>query len=179
MTIENKEVQIDAYGIQLTKEDIKLIEKILDTIKKNYTGTISSNIIDIGIEEYSATPRALIFGRFVEEQMAEKIEDSRVWVFPDVKKLHKKPENKEQRDIATTRIQSVIEDLAYEIIEEEVVEEEKEETELYVEKNGTTFGKIADICITEKEAEYLRKIKDLLAGSKIVIKKGDITIEVE
>lgn len=53
--------------------------------------------------------------------------------------------------------------------------------ENYVEKNNVKLGNsdIVDIKITEKEADYLNKIKNLLGGSKIILTKGDIKIEVE
>jgi len=178
-----------AHGIHLTKEDISLVNKLIETIKKNYTGTIELEIIDIGTmeieqQEYKPKSHALIFGKFIEEQVISHIENYNVttWGFPDIKKLHKKPENEASRSLATERIKYIIESLVYSVVDkvtDVLAEDTKEETEVVVKKNETTFGKIADICITEKEAEYLKRVKDLLGGSKIVIKKGDITIEVE
>ena len=51
----------------------------------------------------------------------------------------------------------------------------------YIEKNKIKLGNtsICDIKITEKEAEYLKKIKDLLDGSKIIITKGDLKLEIQ
>ena len=44
---------------------------------------------------------------------------------------------------------------------------------------GITVGGLgADIIITEKEAEHLKKVKDLLGGGKMVITKGNLRIEV-
>lgn len=58
---------------------------------------------------------------------------------------------------------------------------EEEEVHTYVETpKGITVGGIgAMIEITEKEAEHLKKIRDILGGGKMVIQKGDLRIEVE
>lgn len=190
MNLITKPIKFYAHGIHFTKEDIALVNKLVETIRKNYIGSIELEIVDIGtieIEEQDYDAHnisiALIFGKFIEEQTENHLKNLKIpiWTFPDIKKIHKKPENETTREIATLKIKEIIESLAYEIIEEKIIETKEEliSTHMTVEKNGTTFGKIADICITEKEAEYLKRIKDLLAGSKIVIKKGDITIEVE
>jgi len=51
--------------------------------------------------------------------------------------------------------------------------------ETFVEKDNISVGIGADIEITEKDAEYLKKIRDLLGGGKMVITKGELRIEVE
>jgi len=55
----------------------------------------------------------------------------------------------------------------------------KTETEVYVEHQGVTFGPGGDINITEEEAEYLKKIKDIIGGGTVTITKGNIKLKIE
>jgi hypothetical protein len=168
--------EIDVYGSNFTKEDLSLIKKIMKSITKE--ADINYTIFDIATLDLSQEiiNPTVIFGYFTKSQITIK-EDVVSWCLPDIKKLHNKEENKKDRESANKIVEKIKQDLDNENLNKE---EEKEEIpqEECVKLGDYSFGKIADICITEKEAEYLNRIKTILNGSKIIIKKGDITIEV-
>jgi hypothetical protein len=167
----------NVYGTNLTKEDISLIKKMMGTLKKDDV-PVQYTIIDVATTEEGkeVNKESIIFGMFVKSQI-EIIEDIETWTLPDIKKLHNKEDNKDFRKSAQKIFAEIQEYLQRDTVEE--AKEEPSKQENFVEYKGYKFGEIGDIIITEKEAEHLNKIKSLLNGSKMVIKKGDITIEVE
>jgi len=171
-------MKIYVYGLSLMKDELKVITGILGGVKKRVEKELEFDIIDLmSNNESEANYPCIIFGKQVLNQLtipSEEEELMDIWMFPSITNLVKKDKE------ATIKTKEMIEKVATYLNGNTEIKEVKadEPTTLCVEKKGTTFGIIADIMITEKEAEYLKRIKDLLDGSKIVIKKGDITIEV-
>ena len=61
-----------------------------------------------------------------------------------------------------------------------VIDRIKMKQSICIEQNGVTVGlKDTDIQIMPEELEYINKLKTLLKGSKVIITKGDLKIEVE
>jgi len=96
------------------------------------------------------------------------------WILPSLSKLEDKKINYDYRKKALDTIDAAVISLS---TSNPI---ETQEVKKVVEAKDKTFGEVdTDFIITEREAEYLKKIKDLLDCSKIVISKGDVRIEIE
>lgn len=91
--------------------------------------------------------------------------------FPTLELLFPEPQNKQFRQGAYETL---------EMVAEATKREKEPEAKLVVESpEGHTIGKEdADFKMSEKELEYARKIRDLIPGCSITIKKGDKQIKV-
>jgi hypothetical protein len=166
------------YGMGMVKEDLQIVNGIIKAIKKRLDEPIDFEIIDLmSTNDIEVEYPCIIFGKNVLMQLDASEKRNDIWIFPALSSLKPKEENKERRKEGSQLVLEIAEYLNHG--EKEISETTlSEKQEAYVEKEEIKFGKIKDICITEEEAEYLNKIKNLLNGSKIVIKKGEITIEV-
>ena len=84
--------------------------------------------------------------------------------------------NKKSKVDAWWGIKKLADDISVSLMKSKPVEDP---VQISVEKDNISFGIGANIEITEQEANYLKKIRDLLGGGKMVITKGDLRIEVE
>jgi hypothetical protein len=163
---------IEFYGYKLTKDDISIMEKMESFLKQASGKTVIVHPIDVlqYDQPINLSPNGVSFGT----QLKRFSNGNCNWQLPDIKKLYPNGDQKLRKEAM-----NILQSLANHIKQNEEDLQPKEEQEIYVEKNGIKFGELGQIQITEKEAEHLRNIKEILGGVKIVIKKGDITIEVE
>lgn len=96
------------------------------------------------------------------------------WMLPELSKLVANKENIAARAAAAEQIKTIGQELKV------YVEKLLAAAQIHIETpEGITIGLAnTDIMITESEADYLKRLKDLLGGSKMVITKGDLRIEV-
>ena len=104
---------------------------------------------------------------------------SKLWLMPLVSALVPSDDNVDSRREGLKLIKEMAPELD-KVILSTVAKANEEPIETFVEKDGVTIGQAGvDIEITEAEAKYLKRIKDLLGGGKMVVTKGDLRIEVE
>ena len=85
------------------------------------------------------------------------------------------PENKANKFAANKKIEELVK-----VYKAHKSKETEKEIAFVETKEKITIGEEdTDIKITKQELEYLEKLKQLLSGSKMVIIKGDLRIEVE
>jgi len=165
---------INVFLWKASKEDIVLANKIILAIGSQAGIKLSAKTDDLSVVEAATqleTP-CLSFGDMANRQYSTSGSN---WVLPDISKLRNIPENTSIRHEAFQKMKEIGEQLVV------IAEQEREPTNSHVEMaNGVTVGKTCtDISISKEEASYLKQLKELLGGSKIVITKGDTRIEVE
>lgn len=171
---------ISAYGIKLIKEDFEVIKKLSKFLSKEFNEEIEIELKDvIHYENLIISKNEVLFGSIAYIEAFVKTIETK-WILPDIKSLRK--DSSKRKEVSTIlkeyinlyKRQSIIPETKEQVIEEEI--------ETFVEKNEVKFStnkSIEGIILTEKEIENLLKLKQLLNGSKIIIRKGDISIEVE
>jgi len=156
---------------KMTSNQEELLKLLLQVIKDSLEEKIIP-IDDLSSVEPQPADYIIYFGAMA-GKYADEIKKKQIWELPDLCELENKPENKAMRKRAFEKLKAIIE-----FIKNDTAIEEKKicvETE-----DKVTIGRInSDICITEQEAKYLKQIRDLLGGGKMVIQKGDLRIEVE
>jgi hypothetical protein len=130
--------------------------------KSMYLGTLDSPIIAFGRMAYDTA------------SSHKRIDNPNIWMLPELSKLVDTEENRETRIAVGEQIKAIGQELKV------WAEKQLEAPSIHVETHeGITIGLAGtDILITESEADYLKRLKDLLGGSKMVIIKGDLRIEV-
>jgi hypothetical protein len=175
-----KDYDVVFVGFQISKEGWELLDKAQNAITKlaqkagyeKQIRTVTFDLVsyDITKEEF-ADSWTYIYGEVAKKNLKEQPVP---WTsLPAIKDILSNPE---VRTEANEKLQASIPELVKWLSREKV-----EEVKTHVETaTGLTAGTIGcDFCITDKEAEYLKKIKDILGGGKMVITKGDLKIEVE
>ena len=164
-------IDLEVYASKVNEEDKNIIKRMISFIEKDEKVKIKHKVIDpMVVEVESVAENSFVFGETTKRLLP--IEDIKTFLFPDIKTLHT---HHDSRVMANNILQIAKEE--FEVIDIPQIEQE-ETKEVYVEKEGVKFGDLQQITITEKEAEHLKKIKDILNGGKIIIRKGDIEIEV-
>lgn len=131
--------------------------------KSLHLGTLDSPIIAFGRMAYNTA------------SSHKHIDNPNMWMLPELSKLVDTEENRETRMAVGEQIKAIGQELKV------WVEKQLEAPSVHVETHeGITIGLAGtDILITESQADYLKRLKDLLGGGKMVITKGDLRIEVE
>jgi hypothetical protein len=162
-----------------TEEDKELAKKIFyatltytDKLRDKYTTILEFHSVN-SYGDLNTTIPCVCFGDCYHYVQTT----TKVWLLPDIKSLYPRQENKKHREEAFVYIRQIGKEM------DELCEEMKEEAakaQKYIQLENTTIGlENTDILISEQEAEYLKKIKDIFGGGKMTITKGDIKIEVE
>jgi hypothetical protein len=175
-----KNYDVVFVGFQISKEGWELLDKVQHAITKL-------------VEEagYKKDIHTVTFDLVSYEADRDVFEDSWTYVYGETAKKNLKEQpvpwtslpaikdilsNPEIRREANDKLKDSIPELVKWLNRTPV-----EEVKTCVETpSGLTVGTTGcDFCVTEKEAEYLKKILDILGGGKMVITKGDLRIEVE
>jgi hypothetical protein len=164
-------VQIDVLLWKSTPEDIiqakKVVSSIKDLVEPNLE--LEINVYDTSVTEYNTSSNICISF----SQMASCATNAEnPWLLPKITSLYNKPENKDHRREALDVLKQVAKYIS--------TNNSTTETKTYIKtaNSNVTIGNIADICVTEREATYLKNLRDLLAGGTMVIEKGNIKITV-
>lgn len=160
---------INFYGYKLNKEDEIVMEKMGIFLKKISGKFVHVHPVDV--VQFNDTVQLDKNGISFGNKIKMFSEGETKWKLPDIKKLHADGDEKLRKKAVDT-LKIIGEDI------KNCNEKPEIEQESYVEKDGIKFGKLQDIQITEEEAEHLKKIRELLGGGTIVIKKGDLILEV-
>ena len=160
---------IRAYVYKATKEELLVAKNLLGILSKDLS------IDEIPIDDvYSVVPmQADVIVYFGKRAKTDAIEGARiVTALPELARLVKNDENTKTRQTAFAHIKGLVIELQ---------KPEELPTEVHIETPaGIKVGRAGlDINITAEEATYLKQIRDLLGGGKMVITKGDLKIEVE
>jgi hypothetical protein len=167
-------MKVNVFVWKASKEQIKLAERVALAIQKDMESTMEFQVWDLS--SYTPDPKdnspAIIFGQMAATQVANH-NMAICWRMPDLDKLEPKPENKKDRASATNKLPEIARTL------EAYYKQTKESWESKVEVENATVGVgVGDIQLSQSEIDNLLKIKELLGGGTIVLKKGDIKIEV-
>jgi hypothetical protein len=168
-------MKVNVFVWKASKEQLGLVDRITSVIQQKADLKIEFHIQDMS----SFKPHSnediptITFGKMAKTWVPR--ETTLLWTLPDLKQLEPKEQNKAIR-------MGVVEDLdviAAALAHQDEIEEEQ--VEFTVEtKVGVSVGiGVGDIQLTESEAENLLRIKSLLGGGTVIIKKGDIRVEVE
>lgn len=175
------EIMLVVYGADKEGTIIanKVFDVIIDHISIETRGSVAlaGTIHDVITHGDLDTDKPCIaFGAGAESNTKTS---SKLWLMPLVSALVPSDDNVDSRKEGLKLIKDMGPELD-KVILEIVAKVEEEPTETFVEKDGVTIGKAGvNIEITEEEAKYLKRIKDLLGGGKMVITKGDLRIETE
>jgi hypothetical protein len=158
-------------GMGMTEEECALANKIGGVLRdkaKEQDKEINVIIHDVEVHGDADPEVAILFGNVI----GIRTENKSVYHAP---KLSRMMSVNEDVNALKMRVMEFIDEIV------SLLPAEEDQTKQFVETpEGITVGGIgADIQITEKEAEHLKKIKDILGGGKMVIQKGDLRIEVE
>lgn len=154
---------ITLVGWKETKETLATLNSIKSFVEKEIG--FNTSIVDAYRTTVEGEFYYIYFGEDAKNYSEHK-EAKGLWTMPTVKKLSKDRKNNI-------------------VVLKKILTEIKEKTEkpvqVYTEtEDGITLGKEAcNINITEQEVQYLKSLRDLLQGSKMIISKGDIKIEVQ
>lgn len=168
-------------GFQIPSEGWDLLSKIVNVLVKLLrdeghpeifvvTNDLASNSV---LEEEIEESYFYAFGE-VASRLIEGTEN--IVLLPSIQTiLNDVNARKSAGDIIKNSIPNVVEHL------NKKKKEKEEKIECHVEtKEGLSIGPVGcDFCISEREANHLKKIIDILGAGKIVITKGDLRIEVE
>ncbi len=184
-------VKVNVFVWKASKDQLDLVDRIL--------GVLASEKLEFGVQDVSSfkpdkddySP-TIVFGPMAAGQTGEVHAIPLFWGLPDLKWLEDTPENKTTRvdtfkklkelrgklikysEQIEEPIETVVEfdPEAYHAMEEQIAHLET--------KLAATIGiGVGDIQLTQSELDNLLKIKKLLDGGKIVIKKGDLRIEID
>jgi len=164
---------VSVFLWKANEEDFELAKTIMAVIQTYTDVELNIKIDDLStVEATDIDSPCVAFGHMANKQYNCT---SINWVLPEISKLRSDPDNKLIREEAFERMGEICQQLTA------VAEQKEEETNSHVEmSDGVTVGKVGtDFCISEQEVQYLKQLKELLNGSKIIITKGDIKIEVE
>lgn len=166
-------------GWDLSKEDLMLANNIksyfLNLIKQqNKSGEVTIQDIKT-IGEVTYNDDCCVFG---EMPMRYCKFTKHIWKMPSFADMRKSKKDGPEKKKEVADLLTVI------ATKTKVKEEDKQpeqETTTHVEIQGKSIGNsnLCDIQINKQEIEYLNRIKELLGGGTVVIKKGDIEIEVQ
>jgi hypothetical protein len=160
---------INIFAKKISLDDNKTINKIKNFFNKK-NPEIKFNIIDVITTEYPLVEGYSILCGNVDYivEFGEEIKTIRI---KDLKSLSADKEAHKEAGIEFKELLKII---------EKPKQEKENKQKNYIEKDNINVGiGIGDISLTEEEVDNLLKIKKLLDGSKIVITKGDIKLEVE
>lgn len=157
------------YVWKVPKELHKTLEGIATFVSNGIGEEVK--VDDLSCMEECNCDNVLYFGGNVSRYI-NQAKHKNQWEFPDIEVLTNTDENKITRKVAFDKLKAVIEYIS---------QHKTEDKKVFIEMpSGVTFGRIdANILISEQEATYLKQIRNLLGGGKMVITKGDIRIEVE
>lgn len=154
-------MKIACAGWKLNRDEVDILNNISDYIGKNTKAMMATT--DVFRETIRNFDYYIAFG----DLAFKEIEEDHVFSMPAIKKL------KATKQESMEKLKTIIKEI------NKIENEKPVQTHVELEC-GTTIGKEAcDINISEKEAEHLKTLKALLNGSKMVLVKGDIRIEVE
>jgi len=99
--------------------------------------------------------------------------NDKTWTVPALKTMRINEPTREENKVTVFNVLNSI-------IKEVDTQKDEEPTKIHVEKSKLKFGDndLCDIKITEREADHLKKIRDILGGGTMIIKKGDIELKI-
>jgi hypothetical protein len=164
-------------GWDLSKEDLTLANNIKGYFIKLFKEQNIEVTVDIHdlktLGETKYKNDCCIFGD-MPKRYCEFESDVAVWSFPSFVDMRKsKKDSGKKKKLVMELLESMCK-----VTPDNTKQEQKVET--YVKKEGKKVGScgVCDIQINKKEIEYLNKIKSLLGGGTVVLRKGDMSIEV-
>lgn len=157
--------------MRASQEELLLASKIASTLKqevKKVGKEIKTVIHDVGVHGVISPEVSIMFGNLIGVSGPKDTS----WMAP---KLSRMMAVNEDVHALKQNVMDIIREVA------DYYRGKEEPMHMHVETpEGITVGGLgAMIKITEKEAEHLKKIRDILGGGKMVITKGDLRIEVE
>lgn len=165
-------MKVNVFVWKASQEQLSLVERIVQVIQDKTNVTIEFQIQDT----YSITPSTedvptITFGKMARTQVPNGT--SLLYRLPDLRQLEPLPDNKTTRLEVADKLSQIAQRLT------QYAEQTEEAVEITVETQGTSIGVGAgNIQLTQDEIDNLLKIKQLLNGGTVIIKKGDIRIEV-
>jgi hypothetical protein len=181
--MDNMNVKVMLIVSSASKEGIIVAKKVFEVIRGKIAKETLKDLDLVVIVhdvmthgDIETESPCIIFGTSAKNRVKTSASS---WMLPPANSLVPgKPENDGPRRDGLAAIEVISKELSDEI--SALRKKEEDPVEMYVEKEGVTVGKTrSNIEITEQEAEYLKRIRDLLDGGKMVITKGDYKIEVE
>lgn len=164
---------INIFAKKITSDDYKVIERMKKFFSKELGKEIEFNTIDIISYESPLVENYSILCGNIDHilEFGTEICTIRIASLPNLI-------NKEKNKEAVVEFKKLINHIKN---NNGSSNDSNNIQKIYVEKDNIKVGNndIVDIQITEKEAEYLKKIKTLLDGSKIIITKGNLKLEIE
>ena len=164
---------IDLLVWKATKEDEEILNSLMLYVQGKLVGPVIYKIIDLSSQEDTGKGIVTIAFGPQASRFLSGFKESDVYIFPKPELLTNNGVNTKRRMEAVVKLDKI----AARIHRAQT----EKPTKIHLEtEEKVTIGKEAcDINVSEEEAEYLKKLRDLLGGSKIVVTKGDIRIEVE
>jgi hypothetical protein len=167
-------------GFQIPDEGWDLFTKIQHAISKLVDADSRGhlNIMQYDLASYELKPEeqdsswVYVFGEVAQKSIGKV---NYFIPMPDLRHACNNPDARKQANL--TLKESI--PLLINYLDKKVTPEKKVEVHVETPTNLTVGTTGCDFCVTEKEAEYLKKILDILGGGKMVITKGDLRIEVE
>lgn len=159
---------------KLTDDIREMVRKLADYIANQLTQDFDYEILDVATYEVSNELDEPCFA--LGELAYKTISATHSWKLPAPKKLTKNTQNIQHRKHAL----QIVDNACRQISRADSARQLKPPTTHIETPVGVTVGQVdTDIQITPEELEYIQQLKQLLAGSKIIIQKGDLRIEIE
>ena len=179
----DKEVEFILVVYNANKDKVAIANKIFQLITGNYVNkelskefNLKSKVYDVKIYGDLETSQPTIeFGQIANNATSTKGPN---WTLHSLDNLVQTTENRKHREETLEFLPKIGRQINLYLTE--LKEEKKEQKNNYIEHEGITIGLAeTDILVTESEAEYLKRIRDLFGGGKVIITKGDLKIEIE
>lgn len=170
-------MNISVFVWSMMTEEKDVLDKILQFLNSKTKKDLIFNVLDLRTVEDSEenyNHPMIVFGSNAAAFM-EYLPNSLRFDTYELAGLLPKEGNKKRRTAALKKI----EEIANWLDDYEENNNWEKKVELPNKATVSSDSGVGDIQITEQEAESLLKIKELLNGSKIVLTKGDIVIEVQ
>jgi hypothetical protein len=145
----------------ISEEKNILFNKIIGAFKNIHKEDIDTSICDLDSFEPQEESYLLIFNTFFS---GEKEKYRNIWFTHQVDIFTK--DNIKKKEV-------------FELLKEISVFIKNKDKSLLVEKDSVKLGIGGDITLNKEEIEYLNKIKELVNGGDIIIKKNDLEIRIK
>lgn len=168
-------MKVNVFVWKASQGQLSLVDRIIQAIQ----GIIKLEDIEFKIQDLSSfTPSGedlspvIVFGSMASSQIDEA--NRLVFNLPNLAQLEPTEENKETRISLAKKLTYIAQEL------KTFFEREEDSIESTVEIAEASVGiGLGDIQLAQAEIDNLLKIKQLLNGGTIVLKKGDIRIEIK
>ena len=166
-------MKVNVFVWKATKKELEIVNSVLKFIATKANVPLNFDTKDLSSFNVDSiiSPTICFGGSAYTHSPSSKD----TWRLPSILKLENTLPNKEYRAKTFSHLQAIVARLI------DLYKEIEEPLTTHVETSeGVSVGVgLGDIQLTESEVTNLLKIKQLLNGSKIVLVKGDVRIEVE